>query len=78
MKVLEKQDVILAINRSHEHFDHKGAFKLGRHTRVGGASDEQAPSLSPTQVEADCVMLLMYTQVLRPRKAHLESIRALC
>lgn len=33
VKALEQQDVILAINRSHEHFDHKGASKLGRHIR---------------------------------------------
>ena len=53
VKALEQQDVILAINRSHEHFDHKGASKLGRQTKVEGLLDEQAPFSSPFQVEAD-------------------------
>ena len=78
VKALEQQDVILAINRSHEHFDQKGASKLGRHIRVEGSSDEQAPSLSLSQVEADCLMLVLHAQVLRPRKGRPESIRAPC
>ena len=59
-------------------FDHKGIPKPGRHTGVEGSSGEEAPSMSPLRVQAICIMLVLHAQVLRPRKGHPESIRALC